>query len=205
MVQTQTQTLGLVSPQDRLWSNFMRFSDRLSSRLREELVKRGIRVRDVFVELENYSGDEVRYRVEIAVEIGEVMRVYYDGLYEFCHNSADEAVTSGEIAEGEIEDYVEECVNEEIARYDEEYGRPPFTFRFSRTNIEAELRTVIDDDSYARSYTDVLRIVYRQSPYSWVFEKASDEDIEQMVEAEVNQILPEVLRLYQAVKVLYNW
>ena len=205
MVQTQTQTLGLVSPQDRLWSNFMRFSDRLSSRLREELVKRGIRVRDVFVELENYSGDEVRYRVEIAVEIGEVMRVYYDGLYESCSIEASEMIARGEITEEEVGNYVESCVDEEVARYDEEYGRPPFELTYRKSCVEARLETIVEDDNYARSYTDVLRIVYRQSPYSWVFEKASDEDIEQMVEAEVNQILPEVLRLYQAVKVLYNW
>jgi len=201
MTQAQIQTLGLGS----LWYNFMRFSDRLSSRLREELEQRGIRVRDVSVLLEDYSNDEVRYRVEIDIMIYEAVRVYYDGIYESCNDAASEAVASGEIAEDEVEDYVEECVNEEITRYDEEYGEPPFELTYRKSYVEAKLETIVEDDNYTRSYIDVLKVVYRQSPYSWVFKEASDEDIERMVEAEVSQILPEVLRLYQAVKILYSW
>ncbi|RLF97723.1 MAG: hypothetical protein DRN49_07075 [Thaumarchaeota archaeon] len=204
MTQAQAQALGLGSPQARLWFSFMRFSDRLSSRLREVLEQRGIRVRDVSVLLEDYSNDEVRYRVEIDIMIYEAARVYHDGIYESCSEAIGEKVAEGEITEDEAEEEVERCVDEEVAKYDEEYGEPPFTFRFSSTNIEAELVTEIDDDGYARSYIDVLKVVYMQSPYSWVFERASDRDIERMVEAEVSQILPTIERLYKATKALYE-
>jgi len=198
------QTLGLVSPQDRLWSNFVKFSERLSQRLREELERKGIRIHDVSVELENHSNDEVRYRVEIDIMIYEAVRVYYDGIYESCNDAASEAVASGEITEEEVGNYVESCVDEEVGNYDEEYGEPPFELTYRKSYVEAKLETIVEDDNYTRSYIDVLRIIYRQSPYSWVFERASDRDIERMVEVELEQILPEVMRLYQAVKILYE-
>jgi len=188
----------------RLWDNLNMFSELLGSRLKEELERRGIRVRDVEVKIGEGSEDSVRYTVTMYLELGVAMRLYLDGIYELCNEAVAEKVAEGEVPEEKAEEYVEKCVDEEKERYDEEYGEPPFRLMFSNRLLRARVSTLIETDGYVREYVDAVVVSYSQEPKKWLFEKAEPEDVKRMVEAEVSQILPEVLRLYQAVKILYE-
>ena len=198
------QTLEVEPRSVRTLDNFSLYLEKLRNRLEEELVKRGIRVHYIETRFVDEDESEIRYEVEIAIELKTVERVYYEGIYEICNDAVAEKVAEGEISEDEAEDYVEECVDEEVASYDEEYGEPPFRFVYEKSYVKAELETVVEDDGYAREYIDVIRVVYRRTSARWLFERAEPGDIEVLVENEIDMMVPEIEAIVKAVRVLYG-
>ena len=120
--------------------------------------------------------------------IEEVQKVYYEDLYEAC-----------DVGDEVDEETIEKCVEEEIKRYDEEYGHPPFKWSYSKGNVKAELITLIEDYGKTREYLDVLRITFRMSTSDRLLNCMNN-----IINIELGAMIPEIESLYKSVRAIYG-
>ena len=206
-VQTQTRVPNQI-PETRIWDILNLYLDKIHADVKARLTERLNRDVDVLVTVENEDDSGFDVKVEVTVELKEVQRVYYDGISESCASAISEKVAEGEIPEERAEDAFAECIEEEIKRYDEEYGGKPFEFRYKYASFEAYLDTIIDDRTHYRRYVDVLVFVHRfrvlRSLLEHIIRDSHYSVINTGAEYEANTISAEIEKIVKAVEALYG-
>jgi len=172
------------------------FAEELDKRITTELTKRGVKVYNVLTRIVDVDSSVVHYVTEVVAIVKEVMSVYYDALYDSCQEAIGLSEDPDGIDEEGVEKLVEECVGNELAELDYEYGRPPFRFQYKDDLFSARLDTVVDDSAVRRTYYDVLILRYEN--------QCSSEYVGCGIDYVARLIVDKVVQLLNALKALMD-
>ena len=203
--QAQTQTLDP-------YTSLFNYIDKVITKVKPELEKM----------FQNYDiwyrwgeeGNELRYEIIVEAEVTELLGlerecIWFEGVYESCQDGVSQNISeypecnedSPSYNEARCRKIIEECVNEHLENFKNEYCGLPFRFAYNNPPMFlAYLEVLEEEDNYSYCCGVKLVFKYMNSVFKDVVQELAES--KNAVEANANQLLWELKKVVEALKAL---
>lgn len=208
-VNERTLSLYEIVPWEKLVEYQINLRKMIEERLRKRLPKE-VDIVDIDVDIKEIDAEHARERIEVVLDVTRLFGndwecIWYDGLYDSCQSAAldfKECIEgSKDYDEEKCKRYIEDCVEDKLAEFKNDYCGLPFEIRYSNPPAsKARLVSLEDEDSYRYCCGIGLRYIYTQYPFKDVLRELVES--KRSMEYTAEQVASEVIRIVNAVRAL---
>lgn len=195
------------------WEKLLEYQINLRKMIERKLRKRlpkEVDIVDIDVDVREIDNEHVRERIEVVLDVTRLFGndwecIWYDGLYDSCQSVVldfKECIEdSKDYDEEKCKRYIEDCVEDKLAEFKNDYCGVPFRFLYDNFPVsKAKLVELENDDTY--EYCCGVGLRYRYTVYPFKTAMKDIIDNAKGMEYTAEQVVSEVLKVVNALRAL---